>query len=101
MVTVRVSLVPPFPEQASEYVVVVVGVTVAVPLVVLVPLHPPVARQLLAFVVLQLRLADWPAIIIGVAVVNVSVGAGVVGCVTVTVTVLMSLVPPSPAQTRE
>jgi hypothetical protein len=57
--------VPPAPEQDKEYVLlpVVDGVTVSLPPVAFVPDQSPEAVQLVAFVLDQLSVTDWPMII--------------------------------------
>lgn len=52
-----------------------VGVTGCVPLVFCVPVHPPLAVQLLALVVDQVKAALWPNVIVVGATENVTVGA--------------------------
>lgn len=49
---------PPAPVHVSVYVVLLLGVTDCVPEVALVPVHPPLAVQLVLFVVLHERVDD-------------------------------------------
>jgi hypothetical protein len=51
------------------------GVTDCVPLVASVPVHPPLAVQLLALVVDQVKVALWPSVMVVGATENVTVGA--------------------------
>jgi hypothetical protein len=96
-VTVTVSAVfPPGPLQVRIYVVVAVRFPVAwLPLVGLVPLQPPEAAQLVALVVVQLRVEDAPLTSdVGFAA-RVTTGTGS------TVTVADWLAePPGPVQAR-
>jgi len=98
--TVTVALllvVPPVPVQASVYVVVAVGETVALPLVPLLPLQPPDAVHELAFVLDHVSVEDWPAAIdVGLAVIET---VGLLAAVTVTVA-LSLVVPPVPVHVR-
>ena len=75
--------VPPAPVQARLYVAVpdAEGVTVAVPLVVCVPLQPPLAVQLVALVEDQESVAFAPTVMLVGATEIVTVGCG--GAVTV------------------
>lgn len=75
---------PPVPVHVSVKLVVAATVPVeAVPLVGLVPLHPPDAVQVVVLVELQVRVEEPPlGMLVGLAV-SVTVGAGT----TVTVTV--------------
>ena len=52
-----------------------VGVTDCVPLVASVPVHPPLAVQLLALVVDQVKVALWPSVTVVGATEIVTVGA--------------------------
>src|SRR5262245_44175726 len=56
---------PPLPVHVSVYVVVVVGDTVCVPLVALLPLHPPDAVHDVTFEENQERVEDWLEVIEG------------------------------------
>ncbi len=86
---------PPVPEQVRLYVVLPVGETLCVPLVLLAPVHPPLAVQLVALVVDQVRVLLWPVAMVSGLAVSVTVGAGT----TVTVTDFPAL-PPEPVQVR-
>jgi hypothetical protein len=90
--------VPPAPEQLSAYCdePVALGVTVAVPLAALVPLHPPLAVHDVAFVLDHVRVDDCPSVIdVGFNDI-VIVGAGVA-----IVRVAVPLpVPPAPVQLK-
>jgi len=83
---------PPVPVQVSvKLVVAVSGAVDAVPLVGSMPVHPPDALQLVAFVELHVNVDDpLLATVVGVAV-NETVGAGTT--VTVTVWLALPLVP--------
>jgi hypothetical protein len=73
---------------------VLVGLTLFVPLVVSVPVHPPLAVQDVALVLDQVNIELAPdAIVVGLAV-SVTVGVGA----TVTVALAGVLVPPTPVQ---
>jgi len=63
--------------QFNVYVMfpVAVGVTAWVPLVASFPVHPPLAVQLLAFMVDQVKVALCPSVMVVGATVNVTVGA--------------------------
>jgi hypothetical protein len=88
--------VPPAPVQLSAYCdePVALGVTVAVPLVAFVPLHPPLAVHDVAFVLDHVRVDDCPSVTdVGFNEI-VTVGAGVA-----IVSVAVPLpVPPAPVQ---
>ncbi len=73
--------VPPLPVQARVYVVGAVGETDWVPLVLLVPVQPPLAVQLVAFVLLQVRVVDWPVVTLAGVAVRERVGVVGVGVV--------------------
>ena len=74
------ALVPPAPEQVSEYVVLDVRAPVlAVPLVVLVPLQPPEAVHEVALVELHVKLAAPPLSTTVVDALSTAVGAGGTG----------------------
>jgi hypothetical protein len=70
---------PPAPvqERAKVFVPIVVGVVTSLPLVAFVPVHSPLAVHAVAFVVLQVSVADVPRVMVLVEVVRVTVGAGV------------------------
>ena len=72
------------------------GPTVSEPLVTLVPLHPPLAVQLVAFVALHVSVVDPPlTTFVGLAVKDTTGG----GCAALTVTVTdCGVVPPAPVQ---
>jgi hypothetical protein len=85
-VTVTVTLsvvVPPAPEHAIEYAVVVVGETDSVPLVAFVPFQPPDAVHELVFVEFQVSAVELPFVIVVDAAERSTVGAagGGGGCV--------------------
>jgi hypothetical protein len=93
-VTLR-EIVPPLPVQASVKVVVAASAPVdSVPLVDFVPLQPPLAMQLVAFVDDQLSIEESPVVTESGLAVSVKVGAGYE---TVTVLVCESD-PPLPMQ---
>jgi hypothetical protein len=98
MATVETLLVPPVPLQVIEKdVFAVSGPVLWLPLVALVPLHPPEAVQEVAFVELHDNMEGVPlATATGFAV---SKTVGVPGTVTVAVATL--LVPPVPMQVSE
>jgi hypothetical protein len=98
IVAVAGSLAPPIPVQVNEYEVVVVSKPLLwLPLGANVPLHPPDAVQLVAFVDVHERVeAELLATEVGLAM-SVTVGAGA----TVTVAVAALLVPPEPVQVNE
>ena len=76
---------------------VVVGWTISVAVIALVPVQPPVATQIVSPLVIQSSVLVSPAImLLGVAV-NVIVGGGEAEKVTVTES---APVPPSPVQAR-
>lgn len=90
---VLVEAVPPVPLQERVKVAVAAGVTLAVPLVAMVPLQPPDAVQEVALVEVHVSVALPPTVIdVGLALIE-TVGAGA----TVTV-VLAEAVPPAPVQ---
>jgi hypothetical protein len=84
-------IVPPGPLAVSVYVVVVVGLTLAVPDTGLLP-TPLSIEIVVALVEDQVSVDDWPALIDVGDAEKVAVGAG---CVTVTVAVFV-VVPPGP-----
>lgn len=63
------------------------------------PLQPPEAAHAVAFVLVQLRLEEPPAVTLAGFAANVSVGAG--GVPTLTVTLAIGLVPPAPVHWSE
>jgi hypothetical protein len=91
-------LVPPAPVHVNEYAVLAVKAPVLwLPLVALVPVHPPEAVHDAALVELQVSVEDWPlAIEVGLAV-SVAVGTGAM----VTMAEAAVLVPPAPVQVNE
>lgn len=90
--------VPPAPVQASVKVVLAASAAeTSLPLVALVPVQPPLAVQLVAFVDDQARLVDEP--LVTEAGVAVSVTVGATGAVTVTEALAWPL-PPAPLQLR-
>ena len=66
---------PPVPEHVSVYVVVLVGETLCVPLVALTPVQAPLAEQVLAFLLDQVRVELVPETIVVLLAANVAVGA--------------------------
>jgi hypothetical protein len=91
--TVTTLLVPPAPLQLNENVVVAMSAPVLwLPLLALLPLHPPVAAHAVALVELQLNTALLPAATAARFAARVAVG------MTLTVTLAGVLVPPGPAQ---
>ena len=89
---------PPAPEQVRVKVVVALSAALlSLPLVARAPLQPSLAEQLVALVLLQLKVLACPAAIVAGLALKVSVGAG--GAVTVTV-VLLEALPPVPEQVR-
>jgi hypothetical protein len=75
MVCVAAGLVPPAPEQVSEYVVLAVrGPVLWVPLVAKVPVKPLVPVQAVALVELQVNVAAPPLTTVLVSTVSVAVG---------------------------
>lgn len=95
IVTVAVFAVdPPAPSQVSVYAVVTVNALVtSLPLVAFVPLQPPDAVQLVAFVDVHVRVDVSPDAMLPGDAVSVTVGAGA----TVTVA-LCDVEPPAPVQ---
>jgi hypothetical protein len=88
-------IVPPGPVTVSVYVVVEAGLTEALPDAGLLP--TPLSMEIdVAFVVDQVSVDDWPALIDVGAAEKDAVGAG---CVTVTVAVFV-VVPPGPVAVR-
>ena len=98
-VTVADRVTSVVPTQRSVYVVVAVGVTVSVPPVaLLLPVHPPLAVQALAWLAFQVSVAFPPVVIaVGAAVSERVVGAG--GASTCTVTDCAGESPPGPEHT--
>jgi hypothetical protein len=96
------TLMPPGPEQVSEYVVVAVNAAVVcVPLAARGPFQPPVAVHEVALVELQVSVDVPPgATAVGFAV-NVAVGGTLTLAATVTVAVTAALGPPGPEQVSE
>jgi hypothetical protein len=92
-VTVAVLLsLPPAPLQVSVKSVVATNVPVdALPLVAIVPDHPPEAVQPVAFVELHVKVEAEPATMLAGFAVSVTIGAGAE--LTVTVTISMALAP--------
>ena len=72
---------------------VLVGDTLCVPLVLLVPVQPPLAVQLVALLLDQVSVLDWPEVIVVGLAARVTAGGGT----TVTVADLLAL-PPLPVQ---
>ena len=78
--------------------VVAVGETEVFPLVVLLPFHPPEAVHEAAFVLDQVRVEDWPDVmVVGLAVIET---VGAMSAATFTVALLLA-VPPLPLQLSE
>jgi len=97
-VAVAGALVPPAPEQISEYVVcALTGPVACVPLAASEPVHPPEAVQDTALLELQVNI-DWPPAdtVVGAAD-KVAVGTGRM----TTDAVAAGLVPPTPVHTSE
>jgi hypothetical protein len=101
-VAVAAALVPPGPEQISEYVVLAVTAPVLfVPPVAKAPLQPPDAAHEVALVELQVSMdVPPPATTVGFAL-NVAVGRILTLPATVTVAVTAALGPPGPEQVSE
>jgi hypothetical protein len=95
-VAVAVLLVPPGPEQLSEYTVAAVrGPVLCVPLVGSAPLQPPEAEHAVALVELHVNVDEPPEFTaVGLAT-SVAIG------ITLTRTVDTALVPPIPVQVNE
>lgn len=75
--------------------VVVPGVTVVLPLTGWLPFHPPEAVHEAAFVLDQVRVEDWPDVmVVGLAVIET---VGAMSAATFTVALLLA-VPPLPLQ---
>jgi len=89
--------VPPLPVHVRVKVVAAASAPVDwLPLVALLPLHPPEAVQAVALVELQVRVEAAPLVTVVGFALNDTVGAGG-GAPTVTVTVWLA-VPPAPVQ---
>ncbi len=95
-------LVPPAPVQVNEYVLLAVSAPVLwLPLVETLPVQSPEAVQAVAFVELQVSVAELPVVTdVGVTL-KFAVGTGFVGMLIATVTGVALLVPPGPVQLSE
>jgi hypothetical protein len=98
-VTLATVLVPPAPEQLSEYTVgTEIAPVTSVPPVAFAPDQPPVALQVVALVELHVRVVPPPpATLVGLAE---STAVGAEDPVTVTVAVTGGLLPPGPEQAK-
>jgi hypothetical protein len=100
IVTLRVGLLPPAPVHTSVYVFVLVRLlSVWLPLGCFAPLQPPDAVQAAAFVLFHERVDDPPEVTLVGFALNVSVGAG--GVPTLTVTLCICPEPPLPEHCNE
>jgi hypothetical protein len=77
-------VVPPAPVQLKLKVLVTIGETFWVPEGAKVPVHPPLAVQVVALVELQVKVAEVPLYIQGLLELRLTVGGGVLFTVTLT-----------------